>query len=234
MDVLHELAARVGLAATERFGFALAGGYAVQAHGFLERPSEDVDLFTVAQAESSFGEAVSAAAEAYLTAGLMVEIVRHDPAFARMILTDNQGRRVRVELGIDWRAHPPVQLDIGPVLHPDDAVANKLAALYGRAADRDYVDIDAVMRSGRYSSADLLRLAREADPGFDVSMFAQALSAVDRIPDEAFKCHGLTAVETFELRNRMRSWANKLGGVTEDGQARSDSEPTNGSGAESS
>ncbi|MGH3719911.1 MAG: nucleotidyl transferase AbiEii/AbiGii toxin family protein [Pseudonocardiaceae bacterium] len=233
MDVLHELAARVGLAATGRFGFALAGGYAVQLHGFLERPSEDVDLFTVSQAESSFDEAVSAAVAAYLAVGLAVEIMRRDPAFTRLVLTDDQGRRVRVELGIDWRAHPPVQLDIGPVLHPDDAVANKLAALYGRAADRDYVDIDAVLRSGRYSSADLLRLAREADPGFDVAMFAQALLAVDRIPDEAFGCHGLTAVETSRLRNRMRSWANRLGDVA-DGQEQSDFGPNNGSGAESS
>ncbi|MGH3796123.1 MAG: hypothetical protein ACRDSP_14670 [Pseudonocardiaceae bacterium] len=66
---------------------------------------------------------------------------------------------VAASAGIDWRAHPPVTLGIGAVLHPDDAVANKLAALYGRAADRDYVDVDAVLRSGRYSSADLLHLA---------------------------------------------------------------------------
>lgn len=30
-------------------------------------------------------------------------------------------------------------LEIGTVLHPDDAVANKLAAPYRRAADRDAV-----------------------------------------------------------------------------------------------
>jgi hypothetical protein len=32
---------------------------------------------------------------------------------------------------------------IGPVLHPDDAVANKMRALYGRAEARDFVDVDA-------------------------------------------------------------------------------------------
>ncbi|MEV6689872.1 hypothetical protein AB0M35_00140 [Micromonospora sp. NPDC051196] len=46
MDPFHERLARTGLAAATRFGFALAGGYAVQAAGLLERPSEDVDLFT--------------------------------------------------------------------------------------------------------------------------------------------------------------------------------------------
>lgn len=46
MDPLHEHATRIGLAAIVRYGFALAGGYAIQAHGFLDRISEDVDLFT--------------------------------------------------------------------------------------------------------------------------------------------------------------------------------------------
>ena len=46
MQALHEVAARIGLAAAAPFGFVLAGGYAVQAHGFLVRRSEDVDLFT--------------------------------------------------------------------------------------------------------------------------------------------------------------------------------------------
>jgi hypothetical protein len=36
----------------------------------LERPSEDVDLFTVADAEGHFEEAVSTAVEAYRAAGL--------------------------------------------------------------------------------------------------------------------------------------------------------------------
>lgn len=101
-------------------------------------------------------------------------------------------------------------LEIGVVLHPDDAVANKLAALYGRAADRDYVDVDAVLRSGRYSGADLLRLAREADPGFDQAMFVQALMAADRVPDQAFERHGLTPAQVAELRQRLRGWAQEL------------------------
>jgi hypothetical protein len=42
----HERLAQVGLAPLGRDGFALASGYAVQAHGLFERPSEDVDMFT--------------------------------------------------------------------------------------------------------------------------------------------------------------------------------------------
>jgi hypothetical protein len=45
MDPFHERLARVALNAVSSYGFALAGGYAIQAHGFLQRMSSDVDIF---------------------------------------------------------------------------------------------------------------------------------------------------------------------------------------------
>lgn len=33
---------------------------------------------------------------------------------------------------MDWRKNEPILLAIGPVLHADDAVANKVCALFGR------------------------------------------------------------------------------------------------------
>jgi hypothetical protein len=50
--------------------------------------------------------------------------------FARLTVTAPDGTEDKVELSADWRAHEPVQLDIGPVLHADDAVANKVCALF--------------------------------------------------------------------------------------------------------
>lgn len=208
MDPLHERVAKVGLAATERFGFALAGGYAVQAHGFLNRRSEDVDLFT--SARGGFDSAVRAALTAYRNAGMKADITHENPGFARLLITDESGTSVKVELGVDWRAHPPVRLEIGPVLHQDDAVGNKVAALYGRAEVRDFVDIDAILRSGRYTVDDLSRLAAAADPGFDLAMFAVALSALGRIPDQALAHHGLTTGDIRELRQRFQRWEQSL------------------------
>jgi predicted nucleotidyltransferase component of viral defense system len=63
-----------------------------------------------------------------------------------------------VELGVDWRKNKPVLVAVGPVLHADDAVANKVCALFGRAEVRDYVDVAAILASGRYSEQDLVRL----------------------------------------------------------------------------
>ena len=71
-------------------------------------------------------------------------------------------------------------LAIGPVLHPDDTVTNKACALFSRAQARDYIDVDAVLQSSRYTSDELLALAQSHDPGFDEAMFVIALRAIHR------------------------------------------------------
>ena len=85
--------------------------------------------------------------------------------------------------------HQPVTLAIGPVLHPDDAVANKVCALFSRAQARDYIDVDAVLQSGRYTSDELLALAQSHDPGFDVAVFVIALRAIQ--PPTDCRVHAL-------------------------------------------
>jgi hypothetical protein len=62
-------------------------------------------------------------------------------------------------------------------------VANKVCALFGRAEVRDYVDVDAILTSGRYTGEESLGLAADHDPGFDQLLFAEALAAIDRLPD---------------------------------------------------
>jgi hypothetical protein len=46
MEPRDERIAKIALAAGARYGLALAGGYAVFAHGIGNRPSGEVDLFT--------------------------------------------------------------------------------------------------------------------------------------------------------------------------------------------
>jgi hypothetical protein len=51
MDPFHERLARIALDVAGSYGFALAGGYAIQAHGFLNRMSSDADLFASSRVE---------------------------------------------------------------------------------------------------------------------------------------------------------------------------------------
>ena len=211
MDPLHHRLARLALSAAGDYGFCLAGGYAVQAHGFLDRPSEDVDLFTTSAAEEQFPEALTTVIAAYKGDGLDVSTTAEGPGFARLQVTDPTTRATaKVELGIDWRAHQPVTLAIGPVLHPDDAVANKVCALFSRAQARDYIDVDAVLQSGRYTSNELLALAQSHDPGFDEAVFVIALRAIHRLPPADFTPYGLTFGDVSALTARMTQWADTI------------------------
>ncbi|MPY98516.1 MAG: hypothetical protein GEU97_11065 [Actinophytocola sp.] len=216
MDPLHERLARVGLSAIGRHGFCLAGGYAVQAHGLINRRSEDVDLFTTMDIEGRFPDAVQALLDAYGADGLDATVTRDGATFARLEVADPaDGAHGRVELGVDWRAYPPAQLEIGPVLHADDAVANKVCALFGRGAVRDYIDVDGIMRSGRYSMPCLLELAVEHDPGFRKDMFADALRAVRRLPHSAFAAYGMSDEDAAALVTRTVGYAKQVNDTAE-------------------
>ncbi|WP_157552872.1 nucleotidyl transferase AbiEii/AbiGii toxin family protein [Nocardia uniformis] len=116
----------------------------------------------------------------------------------------------KLEMSADWRAHPPVLLDIGPVLHPDDAVANKMCALFGRALPRDFLDVDAAITSGRYSRDQLLELAKNSDDGFDPHMFADAIGALSQITDDAFTEYDIPSEVITAMRQQFAEWRRRL------------------------
>lgn len=73
----------IGLDAAAKHEFALAGGYAVQTHGIVQSPSEDVDLFTSAMRED-FAEGTTKIIAAYRDHGLDVRIDVEGPQFMRL------------------------------------------------------------------------------------------------------------------------------------------------------
>jgi hypothetical protein len=143
----------------------------------------DVDLFAEASTQFDFSQAVDTVIAAYRRDGLQADAEVRSSSFARLSVSSGE-EGAKVELGVDWRKNM-FRLAVGPVLHADDAVANKVCALFGRAEVRDYVDVASILASGRYSEEDLACLAEEHDPGFDPAWFAEALNAVDRLPGQA-------------------------------------------------
>lgn len=211
MDDLQDRLVRVGLVVLADYGFALAGGYALQAHGLVERMSEDVDLFTDRWDAGGFAQAVDALAAAYRELGFEVFVDLRAETFARLRVSDqSRGGMATVDLAADGRASPPVGLAIGPVLAERDAVASKVAAVFSRGEARDYLDLAGVLASGRYSRQQLIELGAQADAGFDTEVFARALAAVDRFPDSEFARYGIAAGRIASVRETMREWSQAL------------------------
>jgi hypothetical protein len=197
--------ARIALAAASKHGFALAGGNALVAHGIVNRPTEDVDLFSPEPgAPGAVGGQVVVALR---SAGYLVEVARAPEStggeFAR--LTVKRGADVmNLDLARDWRQLPPVDTELGPVLALDDAVGSKVTAMIGRGLPRDYIDVGAAL--SRYDRADLIILAFSRDPGLRVIDLGEAMARLDGLGGKRFADYGLDAAAVGQLRTRFAHW----------------------------
>jgi hypothetical protein len=137
--------------------------------------------------------------------GYTVQLVRaaDDGDFAELHVS-REGQSTQLDLGRDWRAHDAVRLDIGPVLHLDDAVGSKTTALLGRALPRDFIDIAAAL--DRYTRRQLLELAFTRDRGLRPADSALAVQWLDRLDDDQFTPYQLSADDIDALRARFASW----------------------------
>ncbi|WGP08077.1 nucleotidyl transferase AbiEii/AbiGii toxin family protein (plasmid) [Bacillus subtilis] len=201
--------ASIALDSAGSVGFALAGSGAIREHGLTHRPTADIDLFTVMSAQDRFTGAVDEVVDRLRESGYGVEVPRRSESFARLSVT-TEDREVDVDLGIDWRSREPVALEVGPVLAIEDAVGNKVAALYSRGEARDYLDVDAIRASGRFTDDQLVDLASNADPGFDADMFAQQLQKVERIQLREVSVYGVNQSDLAGVVERSNDWARAL------------------------
>lgn len=126
------------------------------------RPSEDVDLFS--DVRGTPGDVADDMIGAFEAAGLSIATIRRTPDLVQLTVTYPDSYASKVDLGVFWRSRSPVRLEVGPVLHPDDAVAGKMDALFNRWAPRDYLDINAILDSGRYSQQQLMTIATRPQP----------------------------------------------------------------------
>lgn len=115
-----------------------------------------------------------------------------------------------MDLAVDWREREPVILEVGPVLNLKDAVGSKISALYSRAEARDFLDADAIRRSGRFTDDELMDAAAERDAGFEIPMFVQQLDVARRLRLERVERYGIDENGLQLLKHRFAQWADEL------------------------
>jgi predicted nucleotidyltransferase component of viral defense system len=95
-------------------------------------------------------------------------------------------------------------MELGPVMHLDDLVATKVAALVNRREVRDYIDVAAALEI--YPLERILQLARAVDPAIEQADIADAGRYLDRLDDARFILYGMDAPQIAELRSRLATW----------------------------
>lgn len=204
VDDFYSEVARIALDAATKHGFVLGGGFAWLVSGLVQRPTEDVDLFT-----DTAGGVTAAAGEvaaALSRAGYRVVREEGDELFEGMadelqeFLVAGEHKALRLTLCRLERRRAPVVMELGPVMHLDDLVASKVEALVNRREVRDYIDVAAALE--RYPLERVLELAQNIDPA-DV---ADAGRYLDRLDDARFALYGLTPPQIRRLRERLEPW----------------------------
>jgi len=207
---LHREVAAIALRAAAPHGFALGGGNALIAHGIIDRPTLDVDVFS--DVLGGVEAAADAVEDALRGAGLGTE--RRDKTggladifygmgegLAEWIVTGPGGEQMMLQLAYFDRARTPVIMDVGPVLDLEDVVGGKVCALASRAEPRDYLDTAAALE--RYSIEQMISFARRLDPGLTHQDFADAGQRLDQWGDGVFAPFGLSPRDVASLRERF-------------------------------
>ncbi|MEV6777696.1 nucleotidyl transferase AbiEii/AbiGii toxin family protein [Streptomyces syringium] len=212
-DLHRRLLADV-LAVGDVYPLVLTGGYAVQAHGLVNRLSQDLDVATEnPEPMEKIVETVRAGLE---ERGWRVRTWETDPLSARLIVTDiSTSEECEVDVLKETLWRPPVPTEHGLVLSLEDVVGTKVRALADRGLARDLIDVRAA--ADRWSHTELEELGcRHARATFDLSDLQARLVGADWIDDTEFAAYGLDDDQIAELRRWAQIWADNIAGRLHD------------------
>ncbi|WP_326721142.1 MULTISPECIES: nucleotidyl transferase AbiEii/AbiGii toxin family protein [unclassified Streptomyces] len=205
---LHRRLLKDALNVGSAYELALAGGYAVQAHGLVSRPSQDLDFAT--QHPASMADIVATLAGGLRGKGWSVAVVDTRPLKARLLVTDPHSREAcEVDLLKEALSRRPVSMDVGQVVDLEDLVSMKVRALGDRGLPRDVIDVRAACEY--YSVLELERLGLREEAEFNLGELRDRLESVVWVSDEEFAAYGLGSEEIAELRHWAQDWESDLG-----------------------
>ena len=208
LNALHRKLLRDVLDIGNAFPFVITGGYAVQAHGLVDRLSRDIDVAT--NSTLPMASLADRLVAGLTERGWQVRIIGVDPVSARFMVTDPAtSEDCEVDILKEGFNHPPETTPWGPVLSLDDVIGTKVRALADRGYPRDLVDIHAASRIRSQSELEHLG-QRCAWDEFSIEGLATRLSSVQWRADEEFSAYGLSDDEIADLRRWAQAWSDDL------------------------
>jgi hypothetical protein len=195
--------ARLFFSLPETRGFLLAGGAALVAHRLIDRPTQDLDLFTHPGGRSVVGarDAFEAAAAAR---GWVCRRIRDTSDFCRLVVHGTED--LLVDIALDSPPErPTVMSSLGPTFAPEELAGRKLLALFDRGEARDFADVYRL--AGRYGRDRLVAEASSIDAGFDIGYAAFMLRSLGRFEDQEVP---VAPGEVAALREFFAEWSGEL------------------------
>ena len=161
--------------------FYLTGGTALSYFYLKHRKSNDLDFFT--PSEGIIPDFSNRLEKNLAEKGFVVERRRGLDSFVELFVQkDKQSTIIQLAQDSAFRFEPTKTFPGYPNLRVDnltDIATNKLLALFGRAALRDFIDVYILVDKGHFRREDLLEKAKEKDPGFDLYWFGIALGRIE-------------------------------------------------------
>ena len=202
---------KVFTAIEESKAFYLTDGTALSAFYLEHRLSEDFDLFT---SEETLIVIVARKFKSALEAsGMHVQEVRSFSTFWEAVAGERE-ESFKIQLAYDSPFMLSALTEIeGLKIHSfEDIAAGKLLALFGRAEERDFVDIYCIVKNGQLSLERVIELAKEKDPGLDEYYLAIAFEQSEKIPDDPsrLKVTLLTPIDPRKMKEFFAAQAVQL------------------------
>lgn len=203
-DIQRQVA-EIVFSLAEAEGFALAGGGALIAHDIVDRTTRDLDCF--GPSLDAVDRYLPAMVVALNDAAFVVDVRTANHGFAKLTVTDPvTGDTTQVDIGFDPAGQAAVTMSFGRVRALDDLAGDKLLALFGRAAPRDFVDVHALRR--RYTRHELESFAAAKDRGFSREVLRDAFGVLGSLPRSTFE----VSDKTFEdMTAEFAAWRVDLG-----------------------
>lgn len=189
------------------YGLALMGGYAIQAHGIVHRPSQDLDFATTHPA--GLPQIADHLRHGLRERGWRISALHATSLKARFLATDREtGHSCEVDLLKEVLWKPPVLLGLGPVIALEDLIGTKVRALGDRGLPRDVIDVHAA--SEQFSIGELEALGARRPEEFDLQELHDRLESVAWVSDAEFEAYGLDPARIAELRHWAQQWQDDL------------------------